>query len=278
MLNRYLTLTMAVAAVLAAAELTNQEKEQFLRSAKIVSSQGLSMGVTNSRKALLESGTIQHAAHVQTIDDYKTRFESVKGVELNFRDSYKYNIAAYELAKLLELDMVPPSVERRASGSTAAVTWWVDDVAMTELDRHKKSIAPPDQKEWNRQMNTVHVFDQLIYNTDRNLGNLVITNDWRIWMIDHTRAFRIMPNCPNRKVLRTVDRGFLNKLRTLDEASLQARLGNYLGKREIKALLARRDEIVCFFDEQIATRGEEQVTFELARRVNSSCPGGRGCE
>jgi hypothetical protein len=33
----------------------------------------------------------------------------------------------------------------------------------------------------------MRAFDQLIYNTDRNLGNLLIDGDWRIWMIDHTR-------------------------------------------------------------------------------------------
>ena len=40
-------------------------------------------------------------------------------------------------------------------------------------------------------MQLVRLFDQLIYNIDRNIGNLMITNDWRIWAIDHTRAFRI---------------------------------------------------------------------------------------
>ena len=39
-------------------------------------------------------------------------------------------------------------------------------------------------------MQIVRLFDQLIYNIDRNLGNLMITNDWTIWAIDHTRAFR----------------------------------------------------------------------------------------
>jgi hypothetical protein len=167
---------------------------------------------------------------------------------------------------MLDLNMVPPSVERRTGGSTGAVTWWVDDVAMTELDRQRKSVAPPDAADWTRQMNTVRVFDQLIHNTDRNMGNLVITADWKIWMIDHTRAFRLIPSCPNKNMLRTIDRNLLEKLRSLDPQQVRTRLAPYLQVNEIKSLLARRDEIVQFFDGKIKTDGEDKVVFELARR------------
>ena len=36
-------------------------------------------------------------------------------------DSYKYTIAAYELDKLLDLNMVPPTVERQDSGKKASL-------------------------------------------------------------------------------------------------------------------------------------------------------------
>src|SRR5688572_26366531 len=105
------SICLAVAISVNATNLTNEQIESFLREARIVDTKKLSMGVTNSSKASMDDGVIQHDAHVQTIDEFKQRFESARGTEINFRDSYKYNVAAYELAKMLDLNMVPPSVE-----------------------------------------------------------------------------------------------------------------------------------------------------------------------
>ena len=35
------------------------------------------------------------------------------------------------------------------------------------------------------------VWDELIQNKDRNAGNIIWTSDWSMWLIDHTRAFRL---------------------------------------------------------------------------------------
>jgi hypothetical protein len=153
-------MTIAAAAMtVTGQQLTNDAREAYLMTAKIVRTKGLSMGVTHSLKAAMDDGTLQHDAHVQSVDEFKARFDTAQGTEMNFRDSYKYNVAAYRIAKLLDLDMVPPSVERKIGGNSSAVTWWVDDVMMTELDRYKSKQQPPDQNAWNEQMATVHVFD-----------------------------------------------------------------------------------------------------------------------
>jgi hypothetical protein len=68
---------------------------------------------------------------------------------LNFVDSYKYNIAAYELAALLGLDdMVPVYVERKFEGKTGSFGWWLP-VQMDEADRlkRKNTRARPRQLE-----------------------------------------------------------------------------------------------------------------------------------
>jgi hypothetical protein len=261
-----MTLIAAATMVASAADLTQDAREAFLRNAKIVSMKTLGMGVTNSKKAVMDDGTIQHAAHVQTINESKASFQGTRGTEINFRDSYKYNVAAYELAKLLRIDyMVPPSVERKTPGAQGAVTWWVDDVAFTDLDRRKQNVEPPDPNTWNKQLNIVHVFDQLIYNTDRNLGNLLITKDWKLVMIDHTRAFRTFKRCGEKRMLHQIDREFLNHLRALDRSAVVERLSAYLTKMEIDGLMARRDEIVSFFDQQITAQGEAKVIYESPR-------------
>ena len=246
--------------------LTRPQMEEFLLTARIVQHKALSVGVTNSQRATLDDGKLKHDAHIQTVDISKDSFQTARGPEMNFRDSYKFNMAAYELDKLLELNMVPVSVERKALGDMAAVTWWVDDTLMTELERKKKKIEPPDQHSWNQQMYDCRVFDQLIYNTDRNLGNLVISKDWKIWLIDHTRAFRMMKDLQTPQNLVQCDRKLLAKMRELSKEVLNEKLARYLTDREIEGLLARRDKIVQYFDTLIAQKGEAAVLFDLERK------------
>lgn len=244
--------------------LTIAQKEEFLRKAKILRTRNLSEGVTNSRRATLSDGQITHDAHIQHIDDSKATFTSMSVTELNFRDTYKANIAAYRLAKMLGLqDMVPPSVERQVGGRPAAVTWWVDDVLMTEKQRRFRKVEPPDVERWNKQMHIVRIFDQLIYNMDRNLGNLVITKSWDIWMIDHTRAFRLYKSLKTAEDLQQCDRHLLEFLRALEEKTLMVALQPYLTRSEIRALLARRDLIVNFFDQAVAEKGEREVLYDF---------------
>jgi hypothetical protein len=259
-------MAMAALVTTATAQMTNEAREAFLLTAKILQTRGLSMGVTNSQKAHMSDGATEHEAHIQSIDEAKARFEGANGSEINFRDSYKFNVAAYRLAKLLDLDMVPPSVERKVAGKSSAVTWWVDHAMMTELDRRKKKQEAPDRNAWNKQMNIVSVFDELIYNVDRNMGNLVITKDWDIWMIDHTRAFRLHKNCPKLANIKQIDRNLLDNLRKLTREMLKHQVGEYLRMPEIDAVLARRDAIVKHFEDRVAQNGEATVLYEMARR------------
>jgi len=245
---------------------SRDQMEQFLLNANVVQRKTLGQGVTNSERATLSDGQVQHDAHIQSIDLQKSSFTSKRGTELNFKDSYKFNIAAYRLDKILGLNMIPVSVERKVGGKTSAITWWVDDKMFDEVDRKKQGIEPPNKDEWNRQMYAVRVFDQLIYNTDRNLGNLVIDKQWRMWMIDHTRAFRIETNLKSDKDLVMCDRKLLASLRKLDEDTLNEQLRPYLNKTEVKAMLGRRDLIVKFFDDAVKAKGEGAVLYDLPAR------------
>src|SRR3954465_1401903 len=138
-----------------AKQLSTQQMEEFLKVAKIVKVKEISTGVTNSHRASLADGVIEHDAHVQSIDESKAVFQGDRGAEMNFRDSWKFNVAAYRLACILGIgDMVPPSVERNVSGNTSAVTWWIDN-SMMEVDRRKKHLEAPDMDSWNREMYVV---------------------------------------------------------------------------------------------------------------------------
>jgi len=181
--------------------LNRAQKEEFLRNAKVVRTSGAKLGITGTTRATLSDGRITHDASVQTIDESKNQHQTAMGMELNFRDTYRFNIAAYKLDRLLGLNMIPVVVERSYRGQKGSYCWWVDDTLMVELERFEKKVSPPNPDLWNKQMYVVRVFDQLIYNTDRNLGNLVIDKEWRIWMIDHSRAFRMRTDLKEPKNL-----------------------------------------------------------------------------
>src|SRR5688500_8521737 len=134
-----------------------ESMENFLKTAKIVRLRDLPVGVTVTRRATLDDGRMKHDAAVQDTDERKHIFESARGTELNFRDSWSFNVAGYELAKILQLNMVAPYVERSVEGRPASVSWWIDD-AMMERERYKKKISPPNPMAWNGEMYAVRVF------------------------------------------------------------------------------------------------------------------------
>jgi hypothetical protein len=115
---------------------------------------------------------------------------------------------------------------------------------MDEGERLKQKLTPPDVHLFNEQMWLVRIFDQLIYNVDRNLGNLLITKDWRVWPIDHTRSFRRMSTLRRPENVTNCDRQVLERMKLLERNGLKKLLKDYLSDFEIKDLLARRDAIV----------------------------------
>jgi hypothetical protein len=246
-----------------AAVLTPEEMEQFLLNAKVIDKKDFSKGVTKARRVTMSDGRMTHDAQIQDVNIEKAIFEvGPKHTEINFKDSFRYNIAAYRLSRLLGLNNVPVSVERVIDGAPAAVTWWLDDVAMEEGDRRKKKIEGNGLR--RRNYNAVMmVFDELIQNRDRNAGNILWSSDWRMWMIDHTRAFRLGKDLLRPMALTICDRELLESMRALTRSALAEAVGRTLTASEIDALFARRDRIVKLFDERIATLGQAAVLFAL---------------
>ena len=242
----------------AAPALSDAEIEQFLLHAKIIGkTHGTKKGVTGSLQATLSDGKLTHDAHIQEIDEHQQQFNGARGgVEFDFRDSWTFNVAAYRIDRLIGMNIVPVSVERNHGYNAAAFTWWLDDVMMDEEERlarkkanekepkKAKDAEPPDTELWNQQMQVVRVFDQLIANIDRNLGNLLITKDWRVWPIDHTRAFRTNKELKGADNVTRCDRAVFERMKTLDKDTLTRATGKYLTTYQIGALLARRDAIV----------------------------------
>ncbi len=231
---------------------TDREKEEFLLRAEIVQSKRLSTGVTASRRATLSLDGRTHDAHVQAIDVMKQKAVVDGRIRLGFRDCYRYNVAAYRLDRMLDLGMVPVSVERTIDHVETAVTWWVDDVLMMERDRVEKRIQPPHPRAWVIQSYRRRIFNELVYNTDFNQGNLLITKDWKMWLIDFTRAFWPVKELYQPANLWQADETLLERLRALTVEQVDARLGSCLTRSERRALLVRRDLILEHFEHKAA--------------------------
>ena len=234
----------------AVAPLSDAQIEHFLQEAKIVRTKSVGKGVTGSLRATLSDGTLTHEAQIQTVDENKTQFNAPGATEFNFQDSWKFNVAGYRVDRLIGLNMVPVSVTRTWKSQPAAFTWWIDDVLMDEGKRLKENTQPPDSGKWNEQMQLVRIFDQLIYNVDRNMGNLLIGKTWRVWAIDHTRAFRSHNTLKTPANITRCDRQLLAGLKALNRDVLKREIGDYVTDYQISGLLARRDKIVDVIEQR----------------------------
>ena len=242
--------------------LTPEQMAQFLTTARVVKTHSVSKGVTAPLRLTLTDGVLTHDAAFTSVEEELPIMRFAGGrVELNFVDSYRYTLAAYGLAKLIGLDtMMPVTVPRTWNRRQGAMAWWLD-VKMDEGDRLKRKIPPPDPESWARQMHRMQLFTALVNDTDRNAGNILIDADWKIWMIDFTRAFRrshtLLPNLD----LTRVDAHLLAHLRTLTAADVTRATAPFLPPAEVEAVMARRDALVAHFDELVAAKGRTHVLY-----------------
>lgn len=244
--------------------LTDADIEGFLASAPIVGESALAPDPRRSQRVTLDDGKRRHAATVDM---------EIAG-EASPRN-YRLNVAAYEFGKALGLPLVVPAVARTVNGRPASVTWWVDDVLMDEVSRRKAQLRPPDADIWDRQMQAVRVFDELVANAYRDVSpasysstvwdNLLITRQWTIRLIDHTRTFGTSRQLEHPESLTRCDRTMLVRLRGMNAGLLKQTLGKLLRPDQLEALEARRTAVLAHFDQLIVRSGEAAVLYDLPR-------------
>ena len=248
------------------AKLSPEQQREFLKSAKVVASRPVGRGVTGSLRLTLSDGTTTHDAGFQSIDDRASDEDRRQGRrragERDFVDTYKYNVAAYELARTLAVDdMMPVTVTRRWENKDGSLTWWVDDVLMDEDERVKSKTQPPAALAFQRERMRMFVFAELVGDVDRNRGNILYTKDWRVIMIDFTRAFRLHRNVRVPTTLSTIDRRLWERLPSLTSDDVTRAVGANLTPEEVASLMARRDAITAHYARLISEKGERAVIY-----------------
>lgn len=188
-------------------------------------------------------------------------------------ESWKWEIAAYRLDKLLGLNMVPPTIEKRFREEKGSCQLWVED-CITLKQKEQDKIKTPSYKvfHWNRALYLQRAFDNLIANNDRHQNQYLITKDWRMLLVDHSRSFGTSGKF-TRKLIYTKDhkegpremkqlpKEFVEKLKALDYDQIKAAVEDYLDEKEIEAVLKRRDLILKEIDNIIKRLGEENVLY-----------------
>ena len=258
-------------------QLSDQEIESILRNGRVVDRENLDVGVTLPERLWLEYEGYRISAAFKHLDFERkglTHFEKAPP-QLNFKDSFRYERAAYLLDRLLGLQMVPVTVLRNVQAHEGALVAWVDK-AITEQERLQLKLEPEDTELLIRQRADMRLFDALLYNLDNNLGNQLWTRpDWTLHLIDHTRAFRQQKSLPDSFVKRPVSltRRFHDVLQSLGEGEIRATLGKVLSPGEIKTLLARLELILEKIELDRGKYGDGFVFHEIP--VPADSPGSR---
>jgi len=231
---------------------TEEEVLEFLRTAKIVSKEKLGEGTNKSkRKIVLEKDGVRCNAVL------RTGYKVVASGDSGFVDSYLSEVAAYELSRLLGFDNVP-AVVRRKGGS---IQIWIEHA------RTVRSILEQDElpyaDEWVEQQRQIMIaFDNLIANTDRNPGNVLIDDKDKVWFIDHTRSFAGQEELRQPEAITGFDRQLWQNLQDLPDKAIEEKVGPYV-TGYLGDLLKRRRLLVEEINQRIAAEGADNFLFTL---------------
>ena len=250
-------------------EVAEREKwEEFLKTAEIIAqAQPFEKreAVTDPWVLSLEKDGVKNDA----------LWKDVEGRQKGFFENWRWEIAAYRLDKHLGLNMVPPTVERRFKGNRGSCQLWVTSM-MSLKKKFEEKIKTPSYKVfyWNRAFYKQRAFDNLIANEDRHQNQYLITEDWRMILIDHSRSFRTSKKFTKKLIydeknkegptfiMKELPHAFYEKIKSLNTEVIKGVVGEYLKDKEIEAVLIRKDLIVKWVEDRIKKMGEDKVLYD----------------
>ncbi len=245
-------------------ELSQREDiEEWLKVGEIVRSEEIGEGVTKPYRLFLKAGEVELSGV----------WKNPKGKQQGFLEGWQYEIAAYQMDKLLVLNMVPPTVEKTFDEKKGSLQFWISG-GMSDLDRIENGVQIPESQihHWENMKYLTRAFDCIIANDDRTQQNIRYTEDWRTILIDHSRAFRStrkhtknlvygMNGLKEAKIFRRLPREFVENVKALNFDQIKDAVGIYLTEKEINAILSRKDIFLIEIDEMIKEQGEDSVLY-----------------
>jgi hypothetical protein len=230
---------------------------EFLSNAPVVDETPIGTGINRSRKVLLEKDGVQANAIFREADETE-RDARVGDVSYRlFRDSYLFEPAAYQLGLRIGITNIPPAVLRRMGSRDGSMQIWIEDV----LDEETEGFKPPNIAAWIRQLRDMILLDHFIYNVDRNSGNILVTPDYALVMIDHTRSFQEKNDILNPDRLILVNEDTWERFQNLSEDAIRDAVRPYLSPQEMNQLLRRHGVIIKYVQGLIEERGRAAVVI-----------------
>jgi hypothetical protein len=220
--------------------------EKDLTEGKVLKMEDVPVGVTKPQRATLDNGERFAWKPLQP------------GFNKGYMESYKSEIAAYKLDRMLGLHMVPPIAERSIAGKYGAAVYWIENTRSWSVTKPPQGPEPL----WSMQLTRMKMFDLLIANIDRNQGNLIYDADWHIFLIDHSRAFIDKKDLKGLAEIGRVDRHLWEKMQALTMDDLDRGLEKWVDEKGKKAMLIRRDLMAKNIAELIKKRGEASVFYD----------------
>jgi hypothetical protein len=249
-------------------ELAEREKwEKFLKDAEVIDSEQPWKDIearTNPWRLTLEQNGVKHRAI----------WKDAQGRMRGFIENWKWEIAAYRLDKYLGLNMVPPTVEREFQRKRGSCQFYVENTPTLLVVQNEKRKKPSYKiYPFNLALYKQRAFDNLLYNKDRHLNQFLITDDWRIILIDHSRSFETTKKSTKKliydekfaegpRLMSQLPRTLVEKLREMNQEVIREVVGEYLTDKEIEAVLARRDLIIQWIEKRIKEVGEDKVLYD----------------
>ena len=239
---------------------TDEEIIEFLRTAEIESIEDIGIGVTKPRRAVLHRDGVRMQAAVRDYDEIFEELRLERTFYARLRDSYVFDIAAYELARVIGLDHIPPITFRRIDNKQVTVQAWLEGGLM-ETDRIADGIDPPSWARFRQQQHDMRVFDSLVGNVDRNTSNVLTDGSWNFWLIDHSRAFMRNDDTYYLPRVRTCSRWLYERLKTLTIDEIKPVMSPPLTASEVDWVLRRRDKVIAYLDALIEEVGDPNIVL-----------------
>lgn len=249
--------------------------EHFLEEADITERKKIGKGITNPEKVTLElDGKIVHGIYKRVNKRH---------------DSWRYELAAYELDKALGLGMVPPTVKRSIWGRKGALQLWVTGTVMHEYEEEI-----PNMDLWREQVSVMWLYDDLIANIDRHLNNAMVSPDHRLMLIDNSKTFRYQKKLLNdlngagtgtharfwgveydaeRTRYRTIyPRALIDRLRSISKDEVEDAIGKYVHGQNRRLVFERQSIILERIDRmgRAAFGRDDSILPVLPRRTRSA--------